>query len=146
MTGPAKRMTPQKSEVREALRDASGFVSAQALHSTLVATGSRIGLATVYRALNELVDAGTADTLQSPSGETLFRGCATSGHHHHLICRQCGTAVEVHSDAVEEWARASAREHGFVDVGHVLDIYGLCSTCAAHPALSLDSPSQPFSG
>lgn len=146
MTRPAKRMTPQKSEVRAALRDAPGFVSAQALHSALAAAGSRIGLATVYRALNELVDAGTADTLQSPSGETLFRGCATSGHHHHLICRQCGTAVEVHSDVVEDWARASAREHGFVDVGHVLDIYGLCSTCAAHSPGLLDSPSQPFSG
>jgi len=140
VTGPAKRMTPQKIEVRNALRDSSGFVSAQALHSTLVAAGSRIGLATVYRALNELVAAGTADTLQSPSGETMFRGCATSGHHHHLICRQCGVAVEVHSEAVEDWARASAREHGFVDVGHVLDIYGLCSNCRTVEEPSHDSP------
>ena len=139
MTGSAKRMTPQKSEVRNALRDATGFVSAQALHSALAATGSRIGLATVYRALNELGEAGTADTLQSLSGETMFRGCETSGHHHHLICRRCGTAVEVHSEVVEDWARASAQEHGFVNVGHVLDIYGLCSPCAAQEEPSLDS-------
>lgn len=139
MTGPVKRMTPQKGEVRNALRDASGFVSAQTLHSTLARTGSRIGLATVYRALNELVEAGSADMLQSPSGETMFRGCATSGHHHHLICRRCGTVVEVHSDVVEDWAQASAKEHGFVDVGHVLDIYGVCSSCAQREGSSLDS-------
>jgi Fur family ferric uptake transcriptional regulator len=139
MTGPVKRMTPQKSEVRNALRDASGFVSAQALHSALTAAGSRIGLATVYRALNELVEAGSADTLQSPSGEAMFRGCATSGHHHHLICRRCGTVVEVHSEVVEDWARTSAREHGFVDVGHVLDIYGVCSECVSRDASALDS-------
>ena len=140
MTPPVKRTTRQKTEVRVALRNEAGFVSAQSLHASLQASGSRIGLATVYRALNELAQSGDADTLQSASGETLFRGCAATSHHHHLVCRSCGVAVEVHSDVVEDWARSAAREHGFVDVGHVLDIYGLCGTCAP------DSLTDQFSG
>lgn len=139
MSARIKRMTPQKVEVRNALRDAVGFVGAQTLHAALAAKGSRIGLATVYRALNELADAGSVDTLHSPTGETLFRGCETTGHHHHLICRTCGSTVELHSDAVEQWAQLAAREHGFVDVGHVLDIYGLCADCARSSATSADS-------
>lgn len=125
-----KRTTRQKTEVRDALLNVRAFVSAQALHAGLVDGGSRIALATVYRALNELADTGQADTHQSSAGETLFRGCATAGHHHHLICRACGVTVEVHSDVVEDWARSAASEHGFTDVGHVLDIFGLCARCS----------------
>ena len=130
MSTPAKRTTRQKTQVREALEAQQGFMSAQALHSSLVSIGATIGLATVYRALNELAESGLADTLQSPSGETLFRGCATGEHHHHLICRHCGCTVEVHSDEVEEWARRAAAENGFTAIGHVLDIFGTCAQCA----------------
>ena len=129
MSEPLKRMTRQKTQVREALEAHETFVGAQALHTWLVSQGATLGLATVYRALNELAESGLADSLQSPTGETLFRGCATSDHHHHLICRQCGRTVEVHSDVVEEWARRAASENGFSQVGHVLDIYGTCADC-----------------
>ena len=131
MSDVIKRMTRQKTQVRDALVSAREFVSAQSLHALLSDGDSRIALATVYRALNELAQTGQADTLQSPSGETLFRGCATAGHHHHLICRACGVTVEVHSDVVEDWARSAAAENGFTDVGHVLDIFGLCASCSA---------------
>lgn len=130
MTTPTKRTTRQKVQVRDALERQPAFVGAQALHSALVSSGAAIGLATVYRALNDLAAAGLADTLQSQSGETLFRGCSTTGHHHHLICRECGLTVEVHSEIVEEWALKAAAENGFTAVGHVLDIFGLCVECA----------------
>jgi Fur family ferric uptake transcriptional regulator len=130
MSEPLKRMTRQKVQVRDSLERQPGFASAQGLHAALMSSGATIGLATVYRALNELAAAGLADTLQSPSGETLFRGCSTTGHHHHLICRECGLTVEVHSEIVEEWAHKAAAENGFTAVGHVLDIFGLCGTCA----------------
>ncbi len=146
MSAPARRLTPQKIAVRDALRSVPGFVGAQTLHAILENAGSRIGLATVYRALNELAEVGGADTVQTPTGETLFRGCATAGHHHHLVCRRCGTTVEVHSDAVEEWARAAAREHGFTDVGHVLDIYGVCVDCSSGTPRVTDSPPSTQSG
>ncbi|MGO7983893.1 transcriptional repressor, partial [Rhizobium johnstonii] len=57
-----KRNTWQREAVRGALDSAGGFVSAQGLHSTLHASGSPSGLATVYRALVDLADAGEADS------------------------------------------------------------------------------------
>ena len=107
-----KRNTWQREAVREALDETEGFISAQALHSTLHANGSPIGLATVYRALGDLAANGEADSLQSPEGEALYRACSTTGHHHHLICRNCGLTVEIAADEVESWAKRVAAEHG----------------------------------
>ncbi|MWB98222.1 Fur family transcriptional regulator [Agromyces seonyuensis] len=125
-----QRTTKQREAVREALADTEGFVSAQALHSQLQRAGSTVGLATVYRALGTLAAAGDADTLQSPEGEALYRACST-GHHHHLICRNCGLTVEISADSVESWAQQVAAEHGFTRAAHVVDVFGLCAECSA---------------
>ena len=125
-----KRNTWQREAVREALDETEGFISAQALHSSLHANGSPIGLATVYRALGDLAANGEADSLQSPEGEALYRACSTTGHHHHLICRSCGKAVEIAATDVEEWAQRTAAQHGFSEAEHVVDIFGICTDCA----------------
>ena len=101
----AQRNTWQRDRVREALGDAAGFVSAQDLHATLRQGGSGIGLATVYRTLATLAASGEADQLQSPEGEAIYRACSSTGHHHHLICRSCGRAVEIEAREVEAWAQ-----------------------------------------
>jgi len=127
----ARRNTWQRERVRDALADAPGFVSAQALHADLRQANTGIGLATVYRALAGLAASGEADSLQSPDGEALYRACRTQGHHHHLICRSCGRAVEIEAKDVEQWAQRIAAVHGFRDPEHVVDIFGLCAECAA---------------
>ncbi len=126
----AQRNTWQRERVREALADARGFVSAQALHATLRDDGTGVGLATVYRALANLATSGDADTLQSPEGEALYRACVTQTHHHHLICRVCGLTVEIEATEVEDWAQRTAAAHGFRDARHVIDIFGTCAGCA----------------
>jgi Fur family ferric uptake transcriptional regulator len=125
-----KRNTWQREAVREALGTREGFVSAQSLHSALREGGSSIGLATVYRALADLAVEGEADSLQQ-EGESLYRACTPGTHHHHLICRNCGLTVEIEADAVEQWARQVASEHGFTQPNHVVDVFGLCAECSA---------------
>jgi Fur family ferric uptake transcriptional regulator len=134
-----KRNTWQREAVRDALGSSDAFVSAQSLYSELRDTGNAIGLATVYRALADLATGGEADSLQSADGETLYRAC-TTGHHHHLICRRCGTTAEIKADAVERWAQTVAAEHGFTQAEHVVDVFGLCATCSA--ALRATPPRQ----
>lgn len=125
-----KRNTWQREAVKEALITSDGFVSAQGLHSRLRDGGSLIGLATVYRALADLEHEGEADSLQQ-EGESLYRACTPGQHHHHLICRNCGLAVEIEADAVELWAHSVAAEHGFTQPNHVVDVFGLCASCTA---------------
>ena len=131
MSEPIRRNTWQREAVRAALTKRSDFVSAQRLHAELHEAGSTIGLATVYRALTDLVEAHEADALQSPDGENLYRSCVNAGHHHHLICRQCGQTREIEADPVEQWAAAVAAEHGFTAPQHVVDVFGLCPQCSS---------------
>ena len=127
-----KRNTWQRTAVREALQGRADFVSAQELHSALRAGGSPIGLATVYRALADLAGDGGADSLQSTEGESLYRACASPGHHHHLICRVCGRTVEIQADDIEQWAARTAAAHGFRDPQHIVDVFGTCADCGSH--------------
>lgn len=126
---PIRRRTWQKEAVREALSSSDRFMSAQSLHAALERSGTRIGLATVYRALSALAEQGEADSLHSGE-EVLYRLCEMDGHHHHLICRLCGRAEEIQAHPVEAWANEVAREKGFIDPNHVVDIFGVCPDCA----------------
>ncbi|MET8359830.1 transcriptional repressor [Micromonospora sp. NPDC005171] len=122
------RNTRQRAEVLALLREVEGFHSAQQLHQMLLARKAGVGLTTVYRTLQLLVDAGEIDSTRLPGGEQLFRRCSQSKHHH-LVCRDCGRTVEVAGPAVERWADQVAAQHGFVDVGHTLEIFGTCAEC-----------------
>lgn len=126
------RNTRQRVEVLTLLEETDGFRSAQQLHAQLRDRGAKVGLTTVYRTLQLLADAGEVDLLRLPEGESLYRRCGASGHHHHLVCRSCGTTVEVAGTAVERWARAQAERHGFVDIDHTVEIVGTCPDCARH--------------
>jgi len=104
------------------------FRSAQEIHDLLRDSGAIVGLSTVYRTLQALADAGEVDMLRTEDGEAAYRRCSES-HHHHLVCRSCGRTVEVEGPTVERWADAVAREHGFADVSHTLEIFGTCPSC-----------------
>jgi Fur family ferric uptake transcriptional regulator len=126
------RATRQLAAVDAVLAELDGFHSAQDVHARLRAAGDPIGLSTVYRAVQALVDDGTLDSVLTATGETLYRRCSTR-HHHHLRCRGCGRTVEVAGPAVERWADRVAGEHGFADVQHTLEIVGTCAACSASP-------------
>ena len=123
------RSTKQRQAVLSALDGATSFSTAQELHESLRAQGTKVGLATVYRSLQLMADAGEVDVVRSDSGEAFYRRCSAQ-HHHHLICRACGRTVEVSGPAVEEWADRVAAENDFSDVSHSLELFGVCHSCA----------------
>lgn len=126
-----RRTTSQRTALLHVLAGTEEFVTAQDLHAALRDSGTSIGLATVYRTLSDLVAAGEVDTVRNPAGETLYRQCGVDAHHHHLVCRVCGRTEEVTNPGVERWARAVAEEYGFVDLGHEVELFGVCADCAA---------------
>ncbi|MGH8888905.1 MAG: Fur family transcriptional regulator [Acidothermaceae bacterium] len=134
MTTNSGRSTRQKRALAAVVDEAQEFRSAQELHETLRARGEQVGLTTVYNQLRALAEAGLVDTVRSADGETLYRRCDTSGHHHHLLCRACGRTVEVAGSTVERWAEKVAAQAGFVDVAHTVEVVGTCPACAADSA------------
>ncbi|MEO5832377.1 MAG: Fur family transcriptional regulator [Nakamurella sp.] len=130
MTTVQRRNTSQRAAISELLGDTDEFVSAQDLHASLRATGSTVGLATVYRALQDMATAGAVDAVRNENGEVLYRRCAVPSHHHHLVCRTCGRTEEIDAPAVEAWARAVAEQYGYTAVDHDVELFGLCATCS----------------
>ncbi len=124
------RATRQRAAISALLDKLDDFRSAQELHDELRRRGEGIGLTTVYRTLQQMATAGLVDTLRTDTGESVYRRCS-DGHHHHLVCRACGSTVEVQGRQVESWAAEVAREHGFSDVSHTIEIFGICGVCTA---------------
>lgn len=124
-----QRQTKQRTAVAELLTDLDDFRSAQQIHDELRGRGESIGLTTVYRALQSLADAGEVDSITSDDGEAVYRKCSNV-HHHHLVCRQCGKTVEITGPTVERWADEVAYTHGFTEVSHTMELFGLCAQCS----------------
>lgn len=125
---PGVRPTRQRIAVAETMASFDDFRSAQEIHELLGRRGERVGLATVYRSLQLMVEVGEIDLLRTEDGEAIYRRCSGT-HHHHLVCRACGATVEVEGPAVERWTRSMAEQHGFDDVSHTLEIFGTCPAC-----------------
>jgi Fur family ferric uptake transcriptional regulator len=121
-------MSKSLNQVISTLERAGGFASAQELYASLRKQGKSTGLATVYRVLQKAVNEKTVDVLRNEDGESLYRLCGT-GHHHHLICTNCGKTVEIENTTVEKWAATVAKTHGFKKVTHVVELFGLCAKC-----------------
>lgn len=132
MSGTAVRSTKQRAAISALLENVDEFRSAQDLHDELRRSGEGIGLTTVYRTLQSMASAGVLDTLRTDTGESVYRRCSQH-HHHHLVCRVCGSTVEVQGGAAEAWAAEVAVEHGFTDVSHTIEIFGVCDDCTAGP-------------
>lgn len=124
-----RRSTWQKAAVKEKLAEVNVFISAQDLHQQLARDQIKVGLTTVYRALAELAETPEVDALSTDDGETRYRICHTLAHHHHLSCRSCGKAIEVKFAASDGWADKLAAEHGFTNVTHSIEVFGICAAC-----------------
>ena len=148
LSGGRIRVTRQGEAIDEALRTADGFRTAQDLYGELRKLGSSVGLTTVYRHLKVLADAGEIDVVHRPDGEAQYRLCfptkadrtAAKNHHHHLVCRVCGRAVEVDGPEVEQWAERVATKAGYTDISHTVEVFGLCPEHSAPPAA--ESPAR----
>jgi Fur family ferric uptake transcriptional regulator len=126
-----RRATRQRAALAQTLAGTPVFLSAQDIHARLRDAGTSVGLATVYRNLQAMAADHEVDVLRTEDGECVYRACGSDAHHHHLVCRECGRAVEVAERSIEKWAERVAAEHGFTDVRHTLEIDGLCARCAS---------------
>lgn len=126
--GERLRPTRQRRAVAAVLESFDDFRSAQEIHEVLRGGGDNVGLSTVYRTLQAMADTGELDVLRAENGESIYRRCSAT-HHHHLVCRSCGATVEVEGPAVEKWTGAIAAAHGYADVSHTLEIFGTCPNC-----------------
>lgn len=129
------RLTPQRLAVLDVLRESRDHPTAQEVIDRVRRTAPGIGAATVYRALNLLVESGRA--LELDLGDAAARYDANTARHDHVVCVRCAAAVDVDAALPARLAREVAEVSGFAVTGHDLRFHGLCPTCqsATTPAL-----------
>lgn len=126
---PGQRMSRQRRAVLDNLAAHSVFRSAQDIHASMTEGEEVASLATVYRNLQLLEEAGLVDAVRARSGEMLYRSCEAASHHHHLICSECGRAEEVELDGMEQVIQQLAGSHGYELLDHTVEMIGLCHSC-----------------
>ncbi len=125
------KSTVQRTVILDELSKSEGHVSAEELHYQLKNRHSQIGLATVYRTLKILSDAGLAHERRFNDGFTRYEFAAPdSGHHDHIVCLACGLVQEFENLEIEQLQEKVALNHNFKMINHKLEIYGLCKKCA----------------
>jgi len=127
------RATPQRTAILAALMAQRSYVTARDLHSGLRRVQRHLGLATVYRTLELLVECGLAESFPQPNNELRYAFCSAQ-HHHHLVCTRCGLVAEVPGCALEPLERELEHQNRFAITEHALTFFGTCQDCLATSA------------
>jgi Fur family ferric uptake transcriptional regulator len=123
-----QRLTPQRMAIAEVLARTGKQASTQELYDRVRRKHPYIGRATVFRALDMLVQAGLAQRIERPGHVSAYVWCEP-GHHHHLICTTCRNVDELDETAVGPLLESISRSRGFRVDHATLDFYGQCRAC-----------------
>jgi Fe2+ or Zn2+ uptake regulation protein len=122
------RITQPRLAVIRALLQDDSYASPSEICERAKRYYPTIGLVTVYRTLDLLSELGFVRRIHAEDGCHSY-ATANNGHHHHLICRRCGAAVEFQGcDLLPFLARVS-QQTGYTIEDHLLELVGVCSTC-----------------
>ena len=129
------RLTPQRQAVIEALADSHSHPTAAELYERVRARYPMMGLATVYKTLELLLDLGeVVETGLGPGGA---RYEPNLHPHVNLVCRKCGRVADVPLTATAgdvgqplTWVAGRAAEVGFTIQGGHIEYFGVCAACA----------------
>ena len=122
------RVTGPRLTMLHLLAAASRPLSAEEIRD--LAEDGSLDLVTVYRSLGALDDAGIVQRHPLERGRSLYALIAGGHHHHHVICRRCGR-IERLPGCDAGRVEAAARGKGFSDLTHVMEVYGICPSCAS---------------
>ncbi len=106
--------------------------SAQEIFDGIRDTGGRVGIASVYRALDQLVELRLVQRVELGDGIARFEPAHTGGeHHHHLVCDDCGKVEPFADPALERALEQAANRLAYGMHAHEVVLHGACGDCKA---------------
>lgn len=121
------KITLPRVKILSILQDpANQHISAEDVYKILLEQHEEIGLATVYRVLNQFDDAGIVSRHHFEGGKSVFE-LSQKKHHDHLVCLKCGKVVEFEDDLIEQRQLDISKEHNIKLTNHSLYLYGECN-------------------
>lgn len=126
------KLTPQRWAIISIfLMNRGRHLSADDVFTILKETYPNNGIATVYRTLDLLEEVKVLRKIDFGDGRSRYELADDEGHHHHLVCTECGQIIEFEDALLHSLEAAIERKTGFKIRDHVAKFYGLCADCQA---------------
>lgn len=135
LTTRGMRLTPERTSVVEEVFSSHEHFDSDQLVDRLASQkdGKRVSRATVYRTLNEMVEAGLLRKVARTQNRDVYEHDYGYPRHDHLICGKCGSLTEFENAPLAGILEQVATAHGFRVAGHRLEVYGICADCSRPP-------------
>jgi Fur family ferric uptake transcriptional regulator len=122
------RMTPQRMLVLAAIEKSDHHISAEEIYAQVVARYPHVNISTVYRTLELLSRLGLVTETDMGGGRVRYHP-ADKGHHHHLVCQECGRVIDLDEVVLHQLRDILKKEYNFnADMRH-LAFFGRCADC-----------------
>ena len=123
------RLTPQRMMILSAIENSADHISAEEIYAQVVTKYPHVNISTVYRTLELLKRLGLVTETDLGGGRVRYHP-AEKGHHHHLVCTECGAIIDLDESLLASLESTLLREYKFsADLRH-LAIFGRCANCS----------------
>ena len=122
------RLTPQRMIILSSIENSDDHISAEEIYAQVMAKYPKVNISTVYRTLELLKRLGLVTETDLGGGRVRYHP-AEKGHHHHLVCQECGAIIALDESLLSSLKSVLLREYKFsADLRH-LAIFGRCVNC-----------------
>ncbi len=122
------KLTSQRKAVLSAIAGSHEYLTSADVYQRANRINSKVGLVTVYRTLELLSNLGMICRVHS-DGKSRSYTLAPAGHHHHMVCSECGIVADFTDCDLGDLEKRLTMETGFEINGHKLEFSGRCSSC-----------------
>jgi len=123
------KLTPQRRAVLDIIASSRDHLTPSEIFARVREHRPAIGIVTIYRTLDVLTDLDLICRVHGEDGCHSYLMRRPSGHHHHIVCSNCGTVVDFMKCDIEALERKISRQTGFKIQSHLLEFEGLCHRC-----------------
>ena len=122
------RMTPQRLMIVAVVENSTNHISVEEIYAQVTEKYPNVNISTVYRTLDTLEELKLVTKTDLGDGRVRYHP-ADKGHHHHLVCRECGAIIDLDEKALTGLQETLLRDYNFIaDLRH-LGISGICIKC-----------------
>jgi Fur family ferric uptake transcriptional regulator len=123
------RMTPQRAMIVASIENSTNHISAEEIYASVVTQYPHVNISTVYRTLDLLKEKGLVTETDLGNGRVSYHP-TSKGHHHHLVCHECGAIIDLDASAFIELKTNLKNQYGFLAEFEHLAIFGHCAKCS----------------
>ncbi len=123
------KLTHARLTVLQVLEDSGGHITSAEVLERVSRLDARIGRASVFRALDLFTSLSVIRPTYIDTSQTPTYVLMPDGHHHHILCTQCGRVIEFDECGLGDLAQELALRLGFRLTGHLVEFYGVCADC-----------------